>query len=80
MPLLFNRWRDPVCDFGGVCLEHIVPGLSNLSGGLDLFGDPDDPARVPPLIERLHRGTLRRSWAHMPGTSAFSPGTCATSR
>ena len=58
MPLLFNRWRDPVCDFGGVCLEHIVPGLSNLSGGLDLFGDPDDPARVPPLIERLHRTYL----------------------
>ncbi|HEU4703274.1 MAG TPA: hypothetical protein VFS37_12395 [Conexibacter sp.] len=28
LPVLFNRWRDPVCDFGGVPLEHIVPGLS----------------------------------------------------
>jgi len=29
MPVLFNRWRDPVCDFGGVPLDHIIPGLSN---------------------------------------------------
>jgi len=29
MPTLFNRWRDPVCDFGGVSLEHIVPGLGS---------------------------------------------------
>lgn len=28
MPVLFNRWRDPVCDFGGVALDHIVPGFS----------------------------------------------------
>jgi hypothetical protein len=27
VPVLFNRWRDPLCDFGGVSLEHIVPGL-----------------------------------------------------
>ena len=27
MPVLFNRWRDPICDFGGVPLDHIVPGL-----------------------------------------------------
>jgi hypothetical protein len=29
MPVLFNRWRDPICDFGGVPLDHIVPGLSS---------------------------------------------------
>lgn len=28
MPVLFNRWRDPVCDFGGVPLDHIVPGFT----------------------------------------------------
>jgi hypothetical protein len=28
MPVLFNRWRDPACDFGGVPLEHIIPGFS----------------------------------------------------
>jgi hypothetical protein len=35
MPVLFNRWRDPVCDFGGVPLDHIVPGFS-------VHGDPAD--------------------------------------
>lgn len=29
MPVLFNRWRDPVCDFGGVPLDHVIPGTSN---------------------------------------------------
>jgi hypothetical protein len=29
MPVLFNRWRDPMCDFGGVPLDHIVPGFFN---------------------------------------------------
>ncbi|MFF2844096.1 hypothetical protein [Paenarthrobacter sp. NPDC057981] len=28
-PTLFNRWRDPICDFGGVSLEHIIPGVGN---------------------------------------------------
>jgi len=59
MPLLFNRWRDPVCDFGGVSLEHIVPGLSNMSGQVeDLFAYVDSPRREPALIERLHRSYL----------------------
>jgi hypothetical protein len=29
IPLLFNRWRDPICDFGGVPLDHIIPGSSS---------------------------------------------------
>ena len=29
VPLLFNRWRDPICDFGGVPLDHIIPGSSS---------------------------------------------------
>jgi hypothetical protein len=28
MPVLFNRWRDPDCDFGGVGLDHLVPEAS----------------------------------------------------
>ncbi len=57
IPLLFNRWRDPVCDFGGVALEHVVPGLSNSSarGGAELFSDSENPSAEQSLIERLHR-------------------------
>ncbi len=46
MPVLFNRWRDPRCDFGGVSLDHIVPG-ANLFGGpaADLFADDSDSRR-----------------------------------
>jgi hypothetical protein len=60
MPLLFNRWRDPVCDFGGVALEHIVPGLSNMSGrgGPEPFAEALNPPAEPALIERLHRRYL----------------------
>lgn len=29
LPVLFNRWRDPLCDFGGVPLDHILPGSSS---------------------------------------------------
>ena len=56
VPVLFNRWRDPVCDFGGVSLEHIVYGLSNMSGAVeDLFAYPEAKAPRPPvLIEKLH--------------------------
>jgi hypothetical protein len=28
MPVLFNRWRAEHCDFGGVWLDQIVPGMS----------------------------------------------------
>jgi len=52
LPVLFNRWRDPVCDFGGVPLEHIVPGLGvfcpegsftrvEFAGGRSEFGAND---------------------------------------
>jgi hypothetical protein len=60
VPLLFNRWRDPVCDFGGVSLEHIVPGLSNMSGRAeDLFAHAEaDWPREPAQIERTHLAYL----------------------
>lgn len=41
MPTLFNRWRDPVCDFGGVSLEHIVPGLGKCRPDYFTAADPE---------------------------------------
>jgi hypothetical protein len=60
VPLLFNRWRDPICDFGGVSLEHIVPGLSFSSeGGQDLFAYHGAEWPRPPVrIERTHKAYL----------------------
>ncbi len=60
IPLLFNRWRDPVCDFGGVALEHIVPSLSNMGahGAQDLFAYAATPPRLQAPIERLHLAYL----------------------
>lgn len=40
MPVLFNRWHDPSCDFGGVYLEHIIPKQNFLGAAEDSF-DPD---------------------------------------
>lgn len=60
IPLLFNRWRDPVCDFGGVALEHIVPSLSNMGarGAPVIFDFDERPSRPLALIERLHLSYL----------------------
>jgi len=58
MPLLFNRWRDPVCDFGGVPLDHIVPGANFGNKAKDLFHYVDDSPREPVLIEALFRRYL----------------------
>ncbi len=58
MPLLFNRWRDPVCDFGGVPLDHIIPGANFANKVNDLFHYVDNPSREPALIEDLFRQYL----------------------
>jgi hypothetical protein len=59
MPLLFNRWRDPVCDFGGVPLDHIIPGASVFAGSAtDLFAYVEHPSRGPELVEGLFRAYL----------------------
>jgi hypothetical protein len=60
IPLLFNRWRDPVCDFGGVSLEHLVPELSVFSRGRqDLFAYSEaEWPRDPAPIEARHRRYL----------------------
>jgi hypothetical protein len=55
MPVLFNRWRDPVCDFGGVALDHIVPGFSFYGAdGFAADDEPDSPApySTPSLFRR----------------------------
>lgn len=58
MPVLFNRWRDPVCDFGGVPLDHIVPGLSAWSRPADLFAELTPTNRQPAPVELLFRQYL----------------------
>jgi len=60
MPLLFNRWRDPVCDFGGVSLEHIAPGLSYGTTSDDLWQYVGNEApRKPAPIQHLFDAYLR---------------------
>lgn len=39
IPVLFNRWRDPFCDFGGVPLDHVVPYASAWTRSDTLFAD-----------------------------------------
>lgn len=51
MPVLFNRWRDPFCDFGGVPLDHLLPWASAWTRADDLFADDDDREVAP--VERL---------------------------
>ena len=59
MPVLFNRWRDPVCDFGGVPLDHIVPGLSVWNLPDDLFSEITPTRRESTVVERLFADYLQ---------------------
>jgi hypothetical protein len=56
VPVLFNRWRDPVCDFGGVPLDHLLPHGSAWTRADHLFERPDaeqdDAAPVQTLFHR----------------------------
>jgi hypothetical protein len=58
IPVVFNRWRDPVCDWGGVALDHIVPGLSMWNRTDDLFTDIDTPPGKVASSELLFRAYL----------------------
>jgi hypothetical protein len=58
IPVLFNRWRDPVCDWGGVPIDHIVSGLSMWNREEPLFADVDAPANQVAPVEALFRGYL----------------------
>jgi hypothetical protein len=52
MPVLFNRWRDPNCDFGGTPLDFLIPGW----GPLDEVGftrpgrDETNPSSIRSLF------------------------------
>ncbi|HEY0373252.1 MAG TPA: hypothetical protein VGC94_00540 [Amnibacterium sp.] len=59
MPVLFNRWRDPVCDFGGVPLDHIVPGLSVWGLPDDLFSEITPTGREQAVVEEVFTDYLR---------------------
>jgi hypothetical protein len=79
MPLLFNRWRDPVCDFGGVALEHIVPSLSTMGahGRSVIFDFDAAPDRPLSVIERLHLAYVEAVvGAHAGDTRIFAWDLC----
>ena len=43
MPVLFNRWRDPTCDFDGVSIDHILMGFRDgIVAGADAGKPLDD--------------------------------------
>jgi len=58
IPVLFNRWLDPVCDFGGVPIDHIVPHLSAWSRTDDLFADTAATDRNLCPVEEVFRSYL----------------------
>jgi hypothetical protein len=77
MPVLFNRWRDPVCDFGGVPLDHIVPGLSVWSAPADLFSELTPTGREPAPVEELFGGYLQGVvGAHLDDDRIFAWDLC----
>lgn len=54
IPLLFNRWLDPVCDFGGVPLDHLVPHHSAWNRTDDLFTAVGGDGRELCPVEQVH--------------------------
>ncbi|WP_432180090.1 hypothetical protein [Streptomyces sp. NBC_00063] len=58
MPTLFNRWRDPVCDFGGISLEHIVSGLGSWCQP-DYFSSVDRPSTNAGSIHEMFAGYVK---------------------
>lgn len=53
IPVLFNRWLDPVCDFGGVPLDHLVPHWSAWSRADDLFTSAVPTGRTLTPVEEV---------------------------
>ena len=78
IPLLFNRWRDPLCDFGGVSLEHIVPGMTYGKVVTDLFAHcGTNWGREPTLIEEVYLGYLEAVvGAHVTDRRIFAWDLC----
>ena len=80
MPVLFNRWRDPVCDFGGVPLDHLIPHHSAWNELRRPFRQPRRGGRWLRPYRRSSTATSPRWWVRTARTSASTPGICATSR
>jgi hypothetical protein len=58
IPVLFNRWRDPVCDFGGVALDHIIGGFSVFSADPEPFVGVSEDDGPPNSVQALFRRYL----------------------
>lgn len=58
VPVLFNRWRDPFCDFGGVPIDHILPWVSAWTQADDLFASVDVEGRHVAPVEILFAAYL----------------------
>jgi hypothetical protein len=52
LPVLFNRWRDPLCDFGGVSIDHFMAGASNHIHPME-FAEVRRAGAVPSSIDTL---------------------------
>lgn len=60
MPVLLNRWREPSCDFGGVALDHIVPGFTYFCPPGSFTADAEQRAGMDPWsIDRLFADYLQ---------------------
>ncbi len=53
VPVLFNRWLDPACDFGGVPLDHLLPWASAWTRADDLFADASRDLATATPVEQL---------------------------
>lgn len=51
MPVLFNRWHDPVLDYGGIYIDHFFPG--------DRFGWVRKPEMFDNFMEAIVGGHAR---------------------
>ena len=60
VPVVFNRWRDPTCDFGGVPLDHIVRNASSWTSRETLFVGKDPKSIAEGSIEWMHWRYLSR--------------------
>jgi hypothetical protein len=79
MPVLFNRWRDPVCDFGGVPLDHLIPTTARGPTATTCSPNPTPGTGSRRRCRGSSTATSPTWWARTSTTSASTRGTCATS-
>lgn len=92
MPVLFNRWHEPVCDFGGVYLDQLVPeyGLGpnlsrdatalargDMANDRDLVWSLDRPEGSPQTLPGLYRDFMASlAQAHRDDSRIFAWHIC----